>query len=132
METNSVETQRKRVLIVEDDLELVHIYEMLLEGFHYDVVTASDGKLALTAITAQDFDAILCDLQMPELDGDLFYQAVERTKPHLANRFIFITGVGDNPLYQPFLNRLKVPLLRKPVHPAKVLEELRRMAPVND
>lgn len=114
-------------MIVEDDLELVQIYEHLLGGFQYDVITATDGVLALKQLLAQDVDAILCDLQMPELDGDLFYSAVERAKPHLCNRFIFITGVGDDPKYQSFLQRVKSPVLRKPVHPALVLDELRRL-----
>lgn len=128
MMQNTVDARPKRVLIVEDDLELVQIYEMLLRGFNYDVVTATDGTHAIKVLREQEFDAILCDLQMPELDGDLLYQSVERSKPELCRRFIFITGVGDNPVYQGFLSRLQNPVLHKPVHPARVLEELRKVA----
>lgn len=127
METEQANAQKKRVLIVEDDLELVQIYEHLLGGFQYEVTTATDGVLALKRILAQDVDAILCDLRMPELDGDLFFSAVERAKPHLCNRFIFITGAGDDPKYLSFLKQAKSPVLRKPVHPAQLMEELRRM-----
>lgn len=127
METEQANAQKKRVLIVEDDLELVQIYEHLLGGFQYEVTTATDGVLALKRILAQDVDAILCDLRMPELDGDLFFSAVERAKPHLCDRFIFITGAGDDPKYQSFLKQVKSPVLRKPVHPAQLMEELRRM-----
>jgi two-component system, NtrC family, sensor kinase len=121
------EPTKKRVLIVEDDLELAQIYEALLEGFDYDVTTATDGVLALKRILAHDMDAVLCDLRMPELDGDLFYRAVERSKPHLCGRFIFITGAGEDPKYQSFLKQVKSPVLHKPVHPAKLVEELRRL-----
>lgn len=127
METKLADASKKRVLIVEDDLELAQMYETLLESFDYDVSTATDGVLALKRILAQDMDAVLCDLRMPELDGDLFYSAVERAKPHLCNRFIFITGAGDDPKYQSFLKQVKSPVLRKPVHPAAMLEELRRL-----
>jgi two-component system, NtrC family, sensor kinase len=127
METAQSNPQKKRVLIVEDDLELVQIYEHLLGGFQYDVTIATDGALALKRILAQDMDAILCDLRMPELDGDLFFSAVERAKPHLCNRFIFITGAVDDPKYQLFLKQVKSPVLRKPVHPAQLIEELRRL-----
>ena len=127
METESTAAPKKRVLIVEDGLELLRIYENLLGGFQYEVSTATDGVLALKTILAEDMDAILCDLKMPELDGDLFYGAVERAKPHLCNRFIFITGAGDDPKYYSFLSQMKSPVLRKPVHPAALLQELRKL-----
>ena len=127
MQNETTPAPKKRVLIVEDDLELAQIYETLLEGFDYDVTTASDGSLALKRVLAQDMDAVLCDLRMPELDGDLFYSAVERAKPHLCSRFIFITGAAEDPKYQAFLKRVKSPVLHKPVHPAKMLEEVRRL-----
>jgi CheY-like chemotaxis protein len=112
---------------VEDDLELVRIYENLLGGFQYEVRTATDGTIALRSILAGDVDAILCDLKMPELDGDLFYGAVERAKPYLCNRFIFISGAVDDPKYRAFLSQTKSPVLRKPLHPATLLQELRRL-----
>jgi len=127
METESAEAPKKRVLIVEDDLELARIYENLLGGFQYEVSTATDGAFALKRILSGDVDAILCDLKMPELDGDLFYSAVERAKPHLCNRFIFITGAGDDPKYHSFLSQIKSPVLRKPLHPAALLQELRKL-----
>jgi CheY-like chemotaxis protein len=127
MQNQPTAAAKKRVLIVEDDLELAQIYEALLEGFDYDVTTATDGVLALKRILAQDMDAILCDLRMPELDGDLFYKAVERNKPHLCDRFVFITGAAEDPKYSSFLKQVKAPVLRKPVHPAKLMEEVRRL-----
>jgi len=126
MDTAQADASKKRVLIVEDDLELLNVYEALLGGFQFEVQTATDGVVALKMVLAQDMDAILCDLRMPELDGDLFYSAVERSKPHLCNRFIFMTAAGDDPKYHGFLKRVKSPVLHKPVHPAKLLEELRR------
>jgi CheY-like chemotaxis protein len=127
MDTAQADAPKKRVLIVEDDLELANVYEALLGGFQFEVHTATDGALALKMILAQDMDAILCDLRMPELDGDLFYSAVERSKPYLCNRFIFITAAGDDPKYEGFLKRVKSPVLHKPVHPATMLDELRRL-----
>ena len=46
-ESNTNIEHKKRVLIVEDDLELVRIYENLLGGFQYEVSTATDGIVAL-------------------------------------------------------------------------------------
>jgi two-component system cell cycle sensor histidine kinase/response regulator CckA len=127
MENEQAATRKKRVLVVDDDLELTLIYQHLLEAYNYEVSTASDGILALKQVLHQDVDAVLCDLRMPELEGDLFYGAVERAKPDLCRRFIFITGVADDPKYQPFLSQMKSPILRKPVPPAKLLAELQKL-----
>jgi DNA-binding NarL/FixJ family response regulator len=71
-----------------------------------------------------DVDAILCDLQMPELSGDLFYIEVSRARPHLQKRFIFVTGNADDSLYETFLKETKAPVLSKPVSFDRLLEKL--------
>lgn len=120
-------SHKKHVLIVDDDLELAGILRQLLEDFHYDVRTASNGALALREMLYQDVDAVICDLKMPELDGDLLYGTIERSKPHLCSRFIFLTGAAEDPRYHTFLCQVKSPVLRKPVQSAELLEELRRL-----
>jgi CheY-like chemotaxis protein len=120
-------SHKKCVLIVDDDLELASIYQHLLETFHYEVNTAANGKVALEQILCRDVDAIICDLRMPELEGDLFYNTIERVKPYLCRRFIFLTGAADDPKYHSFLSQLKSPVLHKPVHPERLLLELQRL-----
>ncbi|MGB7767575.1 MAG: response regulator [Verrucomicrobiia bacterium] len=118
---------RKCVLIVDDDLELASIYQHLLETFNYEVSTAANGAVALKHILSRDVDAIICDPRMPELEGDLFYSAVERVKPHLCGRFIFLTGAADDPKYNSFLSQVRSAVLHKPVHPERLLMELQRL-----
>jgi CheY-like chemotaxis protein len=127
MQDEQTSSRKQRILVVDDDVELALIYQQLLEAYHYEVLTASDGALALKLILGQDVDAVLCDLRMPELEGDLFYSAVERSKPHLCERFLFITGAAEDPKYQTFLSQVKSPVLRKPVVPTKLLAELQRV-----
>ena len=119
--------RKKSILIVDDDLELASIYQHLLETFHYEVSTAANGELALKHLLNQDVDAIICDLRMPELEGDLFYNALERVKPHLCARFIFLTGAAEDPKYHSFLSQVKLPVLHKPVHVEQLLAELQRL-----
>ena len=120
-------SHKKCVLIVDDDLELTSIYQRLLETLNYEVSTAANGELALKQLLSRDVDAIVCDLRMPELEGDLFYNTVERVKPHLCSRFIFLTGAADDPKYHSFLGQVKSPVLHKPVRPAQLLMELQRL-----
>jgi CheY-like chemotaxis protein len=118
---------RKCVLIVDDDLELASIYQHLLETFNYQVSIAANGKVALEQLLQRDVDAIVCDLRMPELEGDLFYSTIERVKPNLCRRFIFLTGVAEDPKYHSFLNQVRSPVLHKPIHPERLLMELQRL-----
>ena len=118
---------RKCVLIVDDDLELASICEHLLETFNYEVRIAANGELALEYLLDRDVDAIICDLRMPELEGDLFYSVIERVKPHLCRHFIFLTGAADNPKYRAFLSQVKLPVLHKPIHAEQLLMELQRV-----
>jgi len=119
------ETENKHVLLVDDDLALVLMYQELLEANGYDVTTAGNGKEALKVINQAKVDAIICDLSMPELSGDLFYREVGMTHPELRRRFVFLTANADNPLYEKFLQSTRAPVVAKPATIEHLLEKLR-------
>lgn len=122
MENKTTEPKKKHILIVEDEVELAVSYKELLEAHGFSVSTAPNGVLALKHILNRDVDAVICDLKLPQLEGDMFYLTVERTKPHLCDRFIFITGVPDNPKFQPFIEKMQSRMLFKPVTTDQLLE----------
>lgn len=107
--------------MVDDDVEWLELNKELLESHGYTVSTATDGVEALKIIIKQDVDVILCDMMMPNMAGDMFYQAIERTKPHLCRRFIVITGHEGHPKLEAFLKRTKTVVLYKPMNMAKLL-----------
>jgi len=115
MEAPQCSVASKHVLVVDDDIELAITYQALLQLRGYQVSTAGDGAQALKLVLNSDVDAILCDLSIPELAGDLFYIEVGRARPHLLKRFIFVTANADNPLYESFLKSVGAPVLAKPV-----------------
>ena len=115
MEASNGPAECKHVLVVDDDIELALTYQTLLQLRGYRVSTAAGGSEALVLVLKGDVDAILCDLNMPDLGGDLFYIEVGRARPHLMKRFVFVTANADNPLYETFLKSVKAPVLAKPV-----------------
>lgn len=117
--------QQKHVLVVDDNMELAQTYKELLETHGYMVSLAGNGVLALKLILDTDVDAILCDLGMPQLEGDMFYVTVERVRPHLARRIIFLTGHVGHPKYEAFLGKIAAPVLYKPVSIDSLLGALR-------
>lgn len=108
--------QLDRLLILEDDRQFVSILKEFLESIPYDVVTVENGVEGLRKIMAQDFDAVICDMMMPKLSGEMFYRAVERIKPELCERFIFITGFRSDAGIDKFIRQIKGTMLPKPFH----------------
>jgi DNA-binding NtrC family response regulator len=116
----------KHVLIVDDNVELAQAYQELLQSHAYEASVANNGVQALKIVMHKEsvVDAILCDLSMPQLEGDMLYVTIQRVRPHLTERFIFLTGHGSNPKYQAFLDKLNCPVLYKPVSMDKLLQTL--------
>jgi CheY-like chemotaxis protein len=120
----AIEQRTKHILVVDDDIELALTYQELLQAHGYRVSTAGNGQEALKLVLHSEVDAILCDLSMPELAGDLFYREVGRARPRLLQRFVFLTAYADNPLYETFLKSITAPVIAKPAPVESVLEKL--------
>jgi DNA-binding response OmpR family regulator len=58
-----------RVLVVDDDPQVVRLLRVNLELEGYDVVSAADGTQALEAVASQRPDLVVCDVMMPGMDG---------------------------------------------------------------
>jgi CheY-like chemotaxis protein len=127
METNISAPRKRHVLIVDDNTQLAWFFQEILKLHGYDATVLADGAAALKFVLAHHTDAVVCDLQMPQLEGDLFYATVERTQPALARRFIFITGVADDARFQKFVSTVDAPVLRKPVAVETLLAEVGRV-----
>lgn len=119
-----MENGNTHVLLVDDDIGLALMYQELLQAHGYEVSTAADGREALKALKTGKVDAIICDLSMPELSGDLFYRQVGVAYPELLKRFIFLTANADHPLYERFLKSISAPVLTKPTTTECLLEKL--------
>lgn len=102
------------VLVLEDDPEFCAMLQVTLEQQDYRVTLVTNGAQGIQQVLARDFDAILCDIMMPNFPGDMFYLAVQRTKPELCRRFIFMTGHQHDPKIREFLGRVSCRVLYKP------------------
>jgi CheY-like chemotaxis protein len=74
------------VLIVENDDATRHLLEALVRRNHFQPTLSGDGKTALQSLESNDFDVILLDLLLPELDGrDPAPRALARHAPRAAS-----------------------------------------------
>ncbi len=83
--------RRLRVLVIDDDVVMCRSLERML-GRKHQVEHHQSAKEALARKDLAQFDAILCDLMMPELTGFDFYDAVHKAQPQLAQRIGFLSG----------------------------------------
>jgi two-component system, cell cycle response regulator DivK len=81
----------KRVLLVEDNLENQYLTTLLLEGEGYTVTVAGNGLDAVQAASEGDFDFILLDLQLPDIDG---FEVARRVRGPGAGKQIPIIAVS--------------------------------------
>lgn len=116
-----------RVLVVDDDpLVLRSLTRVLARDF--EVASARNGREALDLVRAGGtFDAMLCDLVMPELSGIELHELLERDAPELAKRTVFLTG-GAHGRAQTFLEEVGQPHLEKPVDMKTVRELLLQLS----
>ena len=84
--------QRARILVVDDDITLVRILETVLHGDGYDVDPAYDGADAVTKATAREYDLVLMDISMPQLDGLAACRQLRATDRYRATPFIVLTA----------------------------------------
>lgn len=115
---------RKRILVVDDEPAVVRTVERLLSQEH-DVIGLLHAREALEKIQAgQRFDAILCDLLMPEMTGMSLYRELQKVAPDQAERMIFITGGAFTPDASEFIKTVKNPHMEKPFNIPQLKEIL--------
>jgi CheY-like chemotaxis protein len=117
MDRETLTAGKKRVLILDDEELVLRSFARLLNGGH-EVTALTSPKEALRRLAGgETWDAILCDLQMPELDGVEFYEQLVRARPEQAGRLAFITGGAFTPRVKNFLLRNTRPVAEKPLDP---------------
>jgi two-component system cell cycle sensor histidine kinase/response regulator CckA len=113
------------ILVVEDEAALAAAVIDALRDAGFTVDYAADGEQALLKIAGQAFDAVVCDLKMPRLDGKAFYRALATAAPALVKRVIFVTGDVAGTKAEEFLEESGCRWLAKPFRLADLLRTVR-------
>jgi CheY-like chemotaxis protein len=120
--------RRVRVLVVDDEPRIARGLARALRREH-DVSTLTSAREALKCLTESDnFDAVLCDVMMPEMTGVDLHRELERRRPDLARRVLFFTGGAFTPSTQAFVRRMADRCLEKPFDVAEVRRKLAKLS----
>jgi len=84
---------KKKILIIDDEKELVQSIMVRLKASGYDVITAADGKLGVDTVRAENPDLVLLDVIMPNLDGIETLQQIKQISRETI--VIMITAFGS-------------------------------------
>ena len=81
-----------KILVVDDEPKLRSVLVESLQRHGYEVTGCGSGRNALAELRERDFDLLLTDLMMPEMDGIALLKAALEIDPHLVG--IIVTGQG--------------------------------------
>ncbi len=103
-----------RILLVESDDANRIVIGKVFERLGHEVTAVANGFEAFTVMESTEPDCIISDVKLPYLDGRTLFEQVEQRKPHLAGRFVFVTGDFTNPATVRFLQTTGQPFIGKP------------------
>jgi DNA-binding response OmpR family regulator len=85
----------KRILVVDDDAELVKALQIRLERANYEVSVASDGQEGLQKARKQKPDLIILDIVIPKMEGDSVAAALKENRATRDIPIIFLTCLAE-------------------------------------
>jgi DNA-binding response OmpR family regulator len=89
--------QKKRILVVEDEANLsLLIKEILQNQCGYEVLTAENGKTAITVVRDAQPDLILLDIKLPQMDGFEVLKKLKEDKRTFSIPVIMLSGCADD------------------------------------
>jgi DNA-binding response OmpR family regulator len=113
------------VLIVEDDLAIRRLVRTVLLRQGYAVDVAGDGNEAVLKMETTEYDVIILDLMMPNLDGFSFIGTMARDAPERLRRVI-ITSAASPAVINERLKGIPFDLLPKPFDINELITRVRR------
>ena len=111
---NSNQSLFRRALVVDDEGSLQMLVRAILEHTAFLVDVAPDGVQACRRVRESSYDAIICDICMPNMDGITFFRALWDINPVQARRVLFVTGADLDPETRQKVLETGQPILYKP------------------
>ncbi len=120
------EANKRRVLLVDDDVEIVEAMRYALEAKGYEILVARDGNQGLAMAEREDPDLVILDMMMPKRSGFLVLEKLRRTRP-VPMRVIMITA-NEGSRHKAYAEMLGVDdYIRKPFAMDRLLDSVGRL-----
>ncbi|MEM1305128.1 MAG: response regulator, partial [Planctomycetota bacterium] len=124
--TTDAAVAAKRILLVDDDAEIIESLRLALESNGYEVLVARDGNQGLALTEREDPDLVILDMMMPKRSGFLVLEKLRRTREN-PPRVIMITA-NEGSRHKAYAEMLGVDdYLRKPFPMDKLISTVGRL-----
>lgn len=128
VDTEPTAPKAKRILVVDDEPNIVRMIKVNLERHGYEVEAAENGLVALAKIQASKSDLLITDVTMPEMDGLELIQALRSdadTADLLILLMVFKAPDNINPDPAPLIQRGASGALWQPFNPSQLVRVVR-------
>lgn len=126
--SDSSSRSRPKILIVDDDFEIVDSIRYALEGEGFEVIVARDGNQGLALAEREVPDVMILDMMMPKRSGFLVLEKLRR-EADVPTRVIMITG-NEGSRHKAYAELLGVDdYIRKPFSMERLVEAVRKQLP---
>ena len=114
----------KRVLIIDDEENMLHMLKTILSKEGYDIELARNGREGLIKVASSNFDIVLCDLRMPEMDGMDFLNGLKENK--LDQTIIMMSAYGTIDTALEAMKKGAYDYISKPFKPDEIILTLKK------
>jgi CheY-like chemotaxis protein len=116
-----------RILVVDDEPHICRAIDRILTEKGHQVDTTSSPLKALEMLSKIDYDLILLDLRMPDMNGIEFYDRIKAISPELQQRVVCVTGDVVSTRNKTFLHETGIPCVAKPFGVNELMRQVRHV-----
>ncbi|HUS63139.1 MAG TPA: ATP-binding protein [Kofleriaceae bacterium] len=120
--------QAGSVLIIDDEPMVAKALSRLLRSRGYQCEIAPDGEIGVALALSGRFDAIICDLMMPDMSGVVVHDRIARERPAVARRMVFVTGGAFTARERAFADSGEHRVVAKPWLPEELVAAIEQVS----
>ena len=117
----------KTIMVIDDSMSMRQVVGLTLQKAGYDTLEASDGKDAINKLTGQKVHLMICDVNMPNMDGIAFLKAVREMPGYKFTPIIMLTTESQEAKKQEGKAAGAKAWMVKPFKPEQLLEAVSKL-----
>jgi two-component system NtrC family sensor kinase len=130
--TAAPEPRQQTILVIDDEAEVRELLCEILSTAQHRVEAVASGRDALLRMHARDYDVIVSDIRMPDMDGIALYAEIKRRWPQRIGRVVLVTGDTLSPSLREFAQSGPCLVIEKPFSPSDVRRIVAEVAAQSD
>lgn len=117
----------KKVLVIDDSVTIRKVVGMALRKSNYEVAEAGDGVEALARLDAETIHLLICDVNMPNMDGITFIRKVREHPQHRTIPILMLTTESQEELKQQGIDAGARAWMVKPFQPDRLMQVVSKL-----